>query len=191
MNVAEVVKKADEFFLAKQPRLAFKLYLDVVRYFRRNKKKVKVTDDILTAYNNAVALGLSLADSRNKLIEIRDLALEFLKVARKSKDSEMYAIACFHAGVAHNALDQYDKSVKLLEEALVIFEILGNDEGVMLACRNLAEAYENLGLKSKAEVYRSRAEVLARRLGESGRSAMSEAERLFKKWKNVPWVIFR
>ena len=191
MDVAEVVKKADEFFLAKQPYLAFKLYLDVISYYRKNKKRIKVTDVILTAYNNAIVLGFYLADSRNKLIEIRDLALEFLKVAKKSKDSEVYAQACFHAGVAHNALGEYDKSVKLLEEALVIFEILGNDEGVMLACRNLAEAYENLGLKSKAEVYRSRAEVLARRLGESGRSAMSEAEWLFKKWKSVPWVIFR
>ena len=191
MNIAETIEKADEYMSTNQPHLAFKLYLDVINYYRRNKKKIKISENILTAYNNAVALGFYLAETRNKLIEMRDLALEFLKVAKKSKDSEMYAVACFHAGVAHNALSEYDKSVKLLEEALVIFEILGNDEGVMLACRNLAEAYENLGLKSKAEVYRSRAEVLARRLGESGRSAMSEAERLFKKWKSVPWVIFR
>jgi len=191
MNVSETIKKADEYMSSNQPYLAFRLYLNVVEYYRKNKKKIGTTKEILLAYNNAVVIGLNLAESREELIRTRDLALEFLKVARKSKDSEMYAVACFHAGVAHNALDEYDKSVKLLEEALVIFEILGNDEGVMLACRNLAEAYENLGLKSKAEVYRSRAEVLARRLGESGRSAMSEAEWLFKKWKNVPWVIFR
>jgi len=61
----------------------------------------------------------------------------------------------------------------------------------MLVCRNLAEAYENLGFKSRVEVYRSRAEALSKKLGESGRSAMSEAERLFKKWRSVPWAIFR
>jgi len=191
MNIAETIKKADEYMSMNQPYLAFKLYLDVINYYRKNKKKVKVTDDILTAYNNAVVLGLYLAETRNKLIETRDLALEFLKVARKSKDSEMYAVACFHAGVAHNALGEYDKSVKLLEDALVIFEILGNDEGVMLACRNLAEAYENLGFKSRAEVYQLRAEALSKKLGESGGKMMSEAERLFKKWKSVPWAIFR
>ena len=191
MNIAETIKKADEYMSTNQPYLAFKLYLDVINYYRKNKKKVKITNDILTAYNNAVVLGLYLAETRNKLIETRDLALEFLKVARKSKDSETYAVACFHAGVAHNALGEYDKSVKLLEDALVIFEILGNEEGVMLVCRNLVEAYENLGFKSRAEVYRSRAEALSKKLGESGRSAMSEAERLFKKWRSVPWAIFR
>ena len=191
MNVSETVKKADEFMSLNQPHHAFRLYLDVVEYYRKNKRKVDIDQDLLTAYNNAVVLGLYLAESKNDLARIKDLALEFLKVAKKSDDSVMYAIACFHAGVAHNALDQYDKSVKYLEEALVIFELLGYDDCVMLTCKNLAEAYENLGLRKKAEIHRMRAVALQRKFGDRGGMMISEAERLFKKWKNVPWVIFR
>jgi len=190
MDVAEAVKKADEY-MSTNPHLAFKAYMGVINYYRRNKKRVKVSKDILTAYNNAVVLGLYLADTRDRLIKTRELAHEFVRVAKKSDDSEMCAIAFFHAGVAHNSLNEYKESVKYLEEALVIFEILGNDEGVMLACRNLAEAYENLGLKKKAEIHRLRAEALLKKLGEKGNMMISETERLFKKWKSVPWAIFR
>jgi len=189
LNIVETIKKADEYLTTNQPHLALKLYFSVIDYYRRNKKKTKITRNILTAYNNAVALGLYLAETRNKLIEMRDLALEFLKVAKKSEDSEMYAIACFHAGVAHNALGEYDASTKHLKEALEVFEILGKEKEVTLACRNLAEAYENLGLKSKAEVYRLRAEALSKKLGEDGRRIMSETSSLFKKWRNIPWII--
>ena len=188
MNIVEAIKKADEY-LPTQPHLALKLYLNVIDYYRKNKKKMKITKNILTAYNNAVALGLYLAESRNKLVEMRNLALEFLKVVKKSEDSEMYAIACFHAGVAHNALGEYDKSTKHLEEALEVFEILGKEREITLACRNLAEAYENLGLKRKADIYRLRAEALSKKLGEDGKKIMSETSSLFKRWKNIPWII--
>jgi len=189
MNITKTIEDADEYMSTNQPHLAFKLYMDVIKYYRKNKKKMQVTKDILTAYNNAVVLGLYLADTRGKLMKMRDLALEFVKVARKTDDSEMYAIACFHAGVAHNALNEYDKSIKRLEEALEILEILGDDEGIMLTCKNLAEAYENLGLKSKAEVHNTRAEALSKKLGGRGEKMISEIRELFKKWKNTLWMI--
>lgn len=191
MDVVETVRKADEYMSMNQPYLAFQTYLGVVKYYRRNKKKMQVTKDVLTAYNNAVVLGLYLADTRGKLIKTRDLALEFVKVAKKSDDSEMYAIACFHAGVAHNALGEYKKSVKHLEEALVIFEVLGDNVGVMLTCKNLAEAYEGLRLKSKAEICRMRAEALSKKLGKEGKESLFEIDKLFRKWKNIPWMISR
>jgi len=189
MDVAKAVKKADEYMSANQPQLAFKAYMDIINYYRRNKRKVKVSKDILTAYNNAVVLGLYLTDTRDKLIKTRELAQEFVRVAKKSDDSEMYAIAFFHTGVAHNSLNEYKESVKYLEEALVIFEILGDDSGLMLTCKNLAEAYEGMGLKSKAEICRMRAEALSKKLGEKGKESLFEIEGLFRRWKNIPWMI--
>jgi len=191
MNVVELVKKAEELMDQRQVHLAFKTYLLVIDYYRRNKKKVEVDENVLTAYNNAVVLGMYLAESRNDLIKMRDLAREFVKVVKKTNNSEMYAVACFHAGVAHNALQEYKNAVEFLEEALVVFELIGHEEGVMLASKNLAEAYRGLGLQTKAEICHNRAEAIAKKLGERGKSFLKETSFLLKKWFEIPWVIRR
>ncbi len=122
-----------------------------------------------------------LAKSKNDLLNLKNLSLEFLNLTRKTVDSEMYAIACFHAGIVHHALDEIEKSARFLEEALVIFELLGKDDHVMLACKNLAEVYKKLGKTEKAEAYQLRAEALMKRIGERGKEMISEIDALFKK----------
>jgi len=186
MNITELIMKADEYLSQGKQRLAFQAYMNVVDYYRRNKRNIKVNNGILTAYNNAVVIGLYLAGSKDDLIKIRNLALEFIRVAKKSDDSKMYAIACFHAGVAHNALEEYKKAVELLKEALEVFELLGDDEGVMLACKNIAEAYKGLGYIDRYEVYIGRAKALAKQCGDEG---LKEVDRMFRTWRSVPWVL--
>ena len=145
--------------------------------------------ELLLAYNNAVVLGMYLAESRDDLIKMSNLAKELIRVSRKSDNSEIYAIACFHAGVIGNALQDYKNAIKHLEEALTVFEIIGHDEGLMLACKNLAEAYRGIGQKSKAEMYQNRAEAIAKSLKTN--TTLSETTFWLKKWKNLPWVVKR
>ena len=185
MNITEQIKKADEL-VHKCPYSAFRIYMEIIDFYRSNRKRIEVDGRILTAYNNAVVVGLYIVNDRNDLVEMRNLAIEFVKVAKKSKDSRMYAIACFHAGIAHNALGEYDKAVKQLEEALTVFELLGDDEGVMLACKNLAEAYRGLGYVDKYEVYIGRAKALAEKCGDEG---LKEVDRMFRTWRSIPWVL--
>ncbi len=182
-SLSGLLEKAEEFFRSGDLLRAYSTYREAVNVARRMKK---VTEEVLMAYNNFVILRLKLASSKNELLNVKNNALEFLRVAKKAKNrSDFYAVACFHVGNVMLALKEYEEAVKYLEEAMVVFEILDNKEGVMLSCKALAEAYDALGYKTQSSVYSMRAKAIAKELGDE--KSLRDIEETFKVWKVIPW----
>ena len=183
MSIESLIKKADDLLRNGDVYGAFLACKEAVNIARRRNK---VTDDALLAYNNFVILRMKLANSKNELMNVKNNALEFLRISKKAKHrSDFYAIACFHVGNVMMALGEYEEAAKYLEEAMIIFEILDNKEGLMVSSKRLSEAYEELGLKEKAKMYASRAKAIAEELGD--KESLRDMEITFKVWKLLPW----
>jgi len=58
----------------------------------------------------------------------------------------------------------------------------------MLSCKHLAEAYNALGMKAKAEQYANRAKAMAKVLGEE---SLRRHDWFLKNWRNAPWTVAR
>lgn len=185
MSLSGLLKKAEAYVERGDWIRAFNTYKEAVNVARRMKK---VTEEVLVAYNNMVILQLKLMSSRDDLIQAKNYALEFVKVAKRSeRHSDMYAVACFITGLIMLALNDYRGAVRYLEDAVIVFEIIDHKEGLMLASKNLADAYNALSYKNKAYIYANRARAIAKELGDT--QSLKEVDRILREWRGVPWVI--
>lgn len=185
MSLSGLLRKADSYLEHGEVLKAYNTYKEAIEIA---KKKKMVSEDVLVAYNNLVILQLRMVESRQDLLKAKSYALEFVRTAKRTKNhSDLYAIARFHAGVIMLALGDVKGAIKQLEEAFIVFEIIGYDEGLMLTCKNLYEAYRHLGYWEKANIYKNRAEALARKLGSM--KSLVEVENMVKSWRNTPWKL--
>lgn len=185
MSLSGLLGKADA--LVEQGNLvkALEVYKEAVKVARRKKQ---VDEEVLIAYNNMLTLHLRLMSSREDLIQAKNYALEFVKVAKRSeRHSDMYAVACFITGLIMLALNDYRGAVRYLEDAVIVFEIIDHKEGLMLASKNLADTYNALSYKNKAYIYANRARAIAKELGDT--QSLKEVDRILREWRGVPWVI--
>jgi len=182
MSISGIIRKAEALAERGDFIKALELYKEAVH---KSRKLKKVTEDTLLAYNNMIILMLRLNDSREGLIEAKKYALEFIRMAKKTTlHSDMYANACFIAGLIMLSLDDYTGAIKHLEDAATVFELIDHKEGLMLACKNLAEAYSAISYKERAHVYSMRAKVLAKQLNQVDK--LIEMDNTIKGWRNLP-----
>ena len=185
MNVVETLARADELVVLGQTRLAYETYMEVVKAYKKNK--CPLSREVLIAYNNAIVLAFEFVSDKDELHNLKNLAEDFVKVCRKTNESELYPVACYFAGVLCNIVGEYKKAVKYLRDALEVFELLGDEESVMLVCKQLAEAYKHLNYTEKARAYEIRASGIAKMMG--GKDAFKKIEKFFERLKQTPFVL--
>lgn len=182
MSISGLIKRAEAIAERGDLRTALEIYREAVH---KSRKVKKVTEDVLLAYNNMIILMLRLNNTRDGLIEAKKYALEFVRAAKKTiLHSDMYANACFIAGLIMLSLEDYKGAIKHLEDAAIVFELIDHKEGLMLACKNLAEAYSAISYKERAQAYSMRAKTIAKQLNQVDK--LIEMDNTIKGWRSLP-----
>jgi tetratricopeptide (TPR) repeat protein len=115
-------------------------------------KELRNDNAIKIIYGNMGAIYSDLGQIETSIFFYR----KSLMLSKKTKDKQNTGINLLNIGVSLKKMQRFSESAKNIEQALEIFNELGNDKFIRRSYGELYEVYDKLGEKEKSKEYLDR-----------------------------------
>jgi tetratricopeptide (TPR) repeat protein len=134
------------------------------------EKALALSQDLDYYYGiiNAYSLIAYAYNQKGKLLKASEYLLKTIDIGKLKKDTFLLACNYNNIGILFVTSGQRKESITYFNEAIAYYKLLSDEDGIMTATHNLADAYSYLNRDSIALVYHKKALEISNKIGDDG-----------------------